>query len=93
MTGVILACRWAGLPYMLYGGEAVEQQGHVSGEAMYELIEALGVHVVEVDGLRDDACLVEDQGVAMVRADLLPDHQAEVIDWLIWRVLDRATTG
>lgn len=60
---------------------------------MYKLIEALGVHVVEVDRLRDEACLVEDQSVALVRKDLLPDHRADVIDWLIWRVLDRATTG
>src|SRR5699024_12539825 len=32
VTGVILACRWPGGLYLLYGGEAVEQQGHVAGK-------------------------------------------------------------
>lgn len=54
---------------------------------MFKLVEALGVRVVEVDGLRDEVCLVEDQQVALVRPDLAPDRQSAVVDWLIWQVL------
>lgn len=50
---------------------------------MFSLIEALGVRVVEVDDLRDPACLVRSQGLALIRADLDPGDREAVLSRLI----------
>lgn len=60
---------------------------------MYAVLEALGVQVVEVEHLRDDACYVEDQQVALVRPDLTPDLRDDVVNWLIWKALGRGRTA
>lgn len=60
---------------------------------MFGVVEALGVRVVEVDVLRDEACYVADQGVALVRSGLTQASLDDVVDWLIWQVLDIGSTA
>ena len=47
------------------------------------VLQALGAHVVEVAGLRDDACWVSTQRVALIRPDLSPQRRAEILDWMV----------
>lgn len=47
------------------------------------VVEALGVKVIEVPGLRSKVALVRDQGVALIRADLDPESYEWALDWLL----------
>src|SRR5699024_10383122 len=58
-----------------------------SGIGMFRVVEALGVRVVEVEGLHDVACMVDGEEVALVRADLTPDLRDRVVDWLLHEAL------
>lgn len=54
---------------------------------MFRVVEALGVRVVEVEGLRDVACMVDGEEVALVRANLTPDLRERAVDWLLHEAL------
>lgn len=56
-------------------------------ENMFRVVEAFGVRVLEVEGLRDVACLIDGEEVALVRANLTPDLRERAVDWLLHEVL------
>lgn len=46
------------------------------------VLEALGVVVVEVDGLSDAVCWVRSQRVGLLRSGLSDDSRDAAVDWL-----------
>ena len=46
-----------------------------------DVLVALGVTVVEVEGLASQGCWVKSQRVLLIRADLRDDEQSSVLDW------------
>jgi len=52
----------------------------------FELVEAFGVRVVEVDDLDRDVIYVADHDVALIDAALPPDRRPQVADWLLSEV-------
>lgn len=47
-----------------------------------QLLETVGVTVVEVPGLRDSVCYVEDQRVGLIRKNLPTPLRAAALEWL-----------
>ena len=50
---------------------------------MDQVLDALGVIVVEVPGLRAEVAYVRDQGVGLIRAGLDDERHAGALDWLV----------
>lgn len=61
----------------------------VVGVPGWELVEALGVTVVEVPGLKDTVCLVRDQWVALIRPGLDDQTRDWAADWLFQEAASR----
>lgn len=54
----------------------------------YEIVEAMGLTVVPVEGLRVKVALVRDYAVALVRPDLGDEDRGKVLDWLLHQALE-----
>ena len=81
-------CRCSDIPSRTCRGDAARCRGTSgAGIRMFGVVEAFGVQVVEIDGLRDLACMVDGEEVALVRADLTPDLRERVVDWLLHEAL------
>lgn len=70
----------------------------------FDLVRRLGVKVVELDGLVEDVCYVDDVqtidrdgtrtlGVALIRSGLPCQARRDVADWLLSEVATKAATA